>query len=206
MGFHGGVYGIVPREVWDMTCIPELAVSDIDRMRVVWMHDGNCFEPVCDLMRKDNWEFRSEVRWGMGEFYKTCTLAIAIDERNIHAMLDLQSSGTDLMVNYEFREKDPDKENELCGVLSGEGFLEDYSDGEVTITTRESSPLLRLAYAPLERFTKLELWHPYRRVCYHHDDASDTEGSEDIGGHYELSESESDEDAGDTGGSPYTTL
>jgi hypothetical protein len=201
MGFHGGVYGMVPREVWEMTSVPELAASTIDWLKVVWMGDGISFESVSDLIRKDNWEIDCDInsleRWGNGDIHKTCMLKIAIDERNIHEMLKLQRSRTFLRVNYECRE---------CGVPSGEGFLEDYSDGEVTITTHESSPLLRLAHAPLERFTKLELLHPYRRLCYRHDDASDTEGSDDIGEHYELSDSESDEDAGDTGGSPYTTL
>jgi hypothetical protein len=202
MGFHGGVYGMVPREVWEMTSVPELAASTIDWLKVVWMGDGISFESVSELIRKDNWKIDCELnsleRWN-GDIHKTCLLKIAIDERNIHEMIDLQRSRKWLKVNYEFRLVDALEDPR--GV-SGEGFLKDYTDGKITITNDSNDDSKGRTVMTLARFRKLELLHPYRRLCYCHDDAS--EDSDDSDYHYELSES--DGGVGDTGGSPYTTL
>ena len=139
-------------------------------MKVAWMGDGDCFEDVSVLIRKDNWKINCEERWDSGDIHKTCMFNISIDERNIHDMLKLQSRKTGLRVCYEFF---PPNDGRISGLICGEGFLKDYADGEVTITRNERRKADCLAQGSLERFRKLELLHPYRRLCYRHDDASE---------------------------------
>jgi hypothetical protein len=55
MTCHGGIYGMIPREVWDEDCMPEFDVNKYDYNDIVVNRFRNQFEQIKDIIRGGNW-------------------------------------------------------------------------------------------------------------------------------------------------------
>ena len=170
--FHGGVYGMVPREVWDMRCPPILREgSDMER-KLCSMDNANSFdENVRNMIRKDNWKLHNE-HFSMGrEFMEFFSIIIKIDARNIgRDLFFLQLGKPWRKVAYVLKKELPKRKGEIVPryrSTGGEGFRKSFNNGIVTITKESSSKSPVVAKGKLHEFTTLYYSHTYRIARSH---------------------------------------
>jgi hypothetical protein len=165
MGFHGGVLGMVPREVWDWECQPlsrdpksiPYEVGDVSG-------EGFCFDEISGFIRKGNWSlFREYLEFGSIR----CDgygLKIEVNEKNIRAVI---SGGAKVDFNH--------------AKIEGKAKIAGYRGGVVELAETEyrskvpKVPKTAKHRFALSSFKSLEVIATYKIVRYEYVRGSDSD-------------------------------
>ena len=164
MSFHGGVHGMVPREVWDWECLPlhrDPRAASYDMVDVSSMHFN--FYEIANVIRNRNWSLFSEYVDLATASYEEYSISIKIGEQNIR---DLINRAVEVDFEHATRE--------------GQAKITGYRKGIVELTeTRYRNGVRKTSKhrCALSRFKRLEVIANYKFVEY--EKGWDTESDED---------------------------
>ena len=137
MGHHGGIYGMLPREVWDENCLP---TENILCYPVIRDSFKNEFQKIQDLIRPNNWEMHVDGdREDNGDIVIEHCLIVTVHPKHIPKHFSLRIaqkiSATEWLVWLCFKERvyrsqqGPDNDDSDSEGLYGRYELSD-SDSE----------------------------------------------------------------------------
>jgi hypothetical protein len=170
MGFHGGVHGMIPREVWDWECPPlrrdpKSTPYEVEDVSGVYF----CFEDISRFIRKGNWSLSSEyVDFGSGvceEYFIT----IEVSEQNIRDLVNKP-------VEVDFKHATREGHAKIMGYRNG---IVELKESRHRKGVRKTSKHRRA----LNSFKRLEVIVSYKFVEYdkgYDSDSDDTPLSPDI--------------------------
>jgi hypothetical protein len=89
MGFHGGVLGMVPREVWDWECQPLCRDPKSPACDVVDVSgEDSCFDEISSFIRNGNWSLHSKYLKCGGTRGEGYFISIKVNKKNIRDVIN----------------------------------------------------------------------------------------------------------------------